>query len=344
MLNRGSHAPLAVFPSQGFVMRDRHFIWYLNDRLQTPQPERVRLQKRGVTTCCKSTRGEPRPVTDSHLQSCITNRKIFHNTIRHELFKMCNAANLVVSVEKRGLVPGTRMKPADVYIDCWSANEGFTACAIDVVTTDAESNLTANTQPSVRRQRENVSGIQARSADQRKRRKKLEGFAGTPTIQEYLQAREIKFVPFAVEGTGAFGPAVRPFIKQVSQEAKNNGSTCSASDFRRIWELRLAMCIAKGRCSAALDRVSKLCSKNSTYDESNPYIPLVDDYVLVTEFPELQDDSEDTYTPREDDPASISNDDGGRLSSGSECDDDDADCDGAAALPNGHSNVVALTR
>ena len=114
----------------------------------------------------------------------------------------------------------------------------------------------------------------------------------------------------------------------------NNGSTCSASDFRRIWELRLAMCIAKGRCSAALDRVSKLCSKNSTYDESNPYIPLVDDYVLVTEFPELQDDSEDTYTPREDDPASISNDDGGRLSSGSECDDDDADCDGAAALPN----------
>ena len=48
-------------------------------------------------------------------------------------------------------------------------------------------------------------------------------------------------------------------------------------------------------------------------NESNPYIPLVDDYVLVTEFPELQDDSEDTYTPREHDPASIGNDDGGRL-------------------------------
>ena len=96
------------------------------------------------------------------------------------------------------------------------------------------------------------------------------------------------------------------------------------------------MCIAKGRCSAALDRVSKLCSKNSTddstNDESNPYIPLVDDCVLVTEFPELQNDSEDT--PREDDPASIGNDDGGRLSSGRECDDDDADCDGGAALPN----------
>ena len=93
-------------------------------------------------------------MTDSHLQSCITNRKIFHNTIRHELFKMCNAANLVVSLEKRGLVPGTRMKPADVYIDCWSADEGFSACAIDVVTTYAESNLTEHTQPSVRRQRE----------------------------------------------------------------------------------------------------------------------------------------------------------------------------------------------
>ena len=115
------------------------------------------------------------------------------------------------------------------------------------------------------------------------------------------------------------------------------------------------MCIAKGGCTAALDRVSNLCSKSSTNDESNPYIPLVDDYVLVTEFPELQDglhghsdesedDSEDTYPPREDDPASIGNDDGGRLSSGSECDDDDADCGGAAVLPYGDSNVVALTR
>ena len=70
----------------------------------------------------------------------------------------------------------------------------------------------------------------------------------------------------------------------------------------------------------------------------------IDDYVLVTEFPELQDDSEDTYIPREDDPASIGNDDGGRLSSGSECDDDDADCGEAAALHYGDSNVVALTR
>ena len=78
------------------------------------------------------------------------------------------------------------------------------------------------------------------------------------------------------------------------------------------------MCIAKGRCTAALDRVSKLCSKNSTYYESNQYIPLVDNYVLATEFPELQDDSEDAYTPREDDLASIGNDDGGRFSSGSD--------------------------
>ena len=82
---------------------------------------------------------------------------------------------------------------------------------------------------------------------------------------------------------------------------------------------------------------------------------LLKKYVLVTEYPELQDglhghsdesedDSEDTYPPPEDDPAGIDNDDGGRLSSGCECDDDDADCDGAAALPYGDSNVVALTR
>ncbi len=75
----------------------------------------------------------------------------------------------------------------------------------------------------------------------------------------------------------------------------------------------------------------------------------------MTEFPELQDglhghsdelenNSEDTHPPPEDDFASIGNDDGGRLSSGSECDDDDADCDEAADPHCRDSNVVALTR
>jgi len=51
----------------------------------------------------------------------------------------------------------------------------------------------------VRRQRENISGIQARKMDKIKRRKKLVEHDGEPTVQEYLKAREIKFVPF-VEG------------------------------------------------------------------------------------------------------------------------------------------------
>ena len=56
----------------------------------------------------------------------------------------------------------------------------------------------------------------------------------------------------------------------------------------------------------------------------------------MTEFPELQnglhghsyeseDDSEDTYPLRKDNPAGIGNDDGGRLSSDSDYDDDDVD-------------------
>jgi len=38
---------------------------------------------------------------------------------------------------------------------------------------------------------------------------------------------------YLVEGTGALGPAVSPFIKQVSQEAKTSGSCSSAPAFRR---------------------------------------------------------------------------------------------------------------
>ena len=63
---------------------------------------------------------------------------------------MCNAANLGgVCVEKRGLIPGSRKKPADVYIGSWFLDEGYSACTIDIVTTDTEASLTKNTQASV---------------------------------------------------------------------------------------------------------------------------------------------------------------------------------------------------
>ena len=126
--------------------------------------------------------------------------------------------------------------------------------------------------------------------DKIKRRKKLVEHDGEPTVQEYLKAREIKFVPFAVEGTGALGPAVSPFIKQVSQEAKNSGSCSSAPAFRRYWRTRLAMCLARERADAALDRVHDLCSKSNT-TEGSSYVPLVDEYELVSEFDDLRGDS-----------------------------------------------------
>ena len=58
----------------------------------------------------------------------------------------------------------------------------------------------------------------------------------------------------------------------------------------------------------------------------------------------MENNFEDTYPPPEDDPGSIGNDDGGRLSSGSECNDGDADCGEAEDPHHGDSNVVALTR
>ena len=75
-----------------------------------------------------------------HACACTT---CYHNKIRQEVFNMCNAANLGgVCVEKRGLIPGSRKKPADVYIGSWFLDEGYSACAIDIVTTDAEASLT----------------------------------------------------------------------------------------------------------------------------------------------------------------------------------------------------------
>ena len=90
--------------------------------------------------------------------------------------------------------------------------------------------------------------------------------------QKFLRLRETDFIAFAIEGTGALGPAVDPFIKQVSQEANNSKSCSSAPAFRRYWYTQLGMCLARGRASshhlargradAGIDRVCDLCAKS----------------------------------------------------------------------------------
>merc|ERR1711964_782433 len=100
----------------------------------------------------------------------------------------------------------------------------------------------------------------------------------------------------------------------------NNGSTCSAPAFRRKWETRIAMCLARGRCAAALDRVCDLCSKNNTAEGSS-YVPLVDEYELASEFDDLfrvvlressddSADSADSEHSSDDDTASADSDGG----------------------------------
>ena len=61
------------------------------------------------------------------------------------------------------------------------------------------------------------------------------------------------------------------------------------------------MCLARERADAALDRVHDLCSKSNT-TEGSSYVPLVDEYELVSEFDDLRgvvlressDDSDDS--------------------------------------------------
>jgi len=143
----------------------------------------------------------------------------------------------------------------------------------------------------VRRQRETISGIQARNMDKAKRRQKLENEDGQPTVQEFLRLRETDFIAFAIEGTGALGPAVDPFIKQVSQEANNSKSCSSAPAFRRYWYTQLGMCLARGRADAGIDRVCDLCAKSKI--EGSTTIPRVADYALSHEFDDLRGEFSD---------------------------------------------------
>jgi len=80
------------------------------------------------------------------------------------------------------------------------------------------------------------------------------------------------------------------------------------------------MCLARERADAALDRVHDLCAKSNT-TEGSSYIPLVDEYELVSEFDDLRgvvlressdesDDSADSEHSSDDDTASADSDGG----------------------------------
>ena len=80
------------------------------------------------------------------------------------------------------------------------------------------------------------------------------------------------------------------------------------------------ICLARERADAALDRVHDLCSKSNT-TEGSSYVPLVDEYELVSEFDDLRgvvlressdesDDSADSEHSSDDDTASADSDGG----------------------------------
>ena len=80
------------------------------------------------------------------------------------------------------------------------------------------------------------------------------------------------------------------------------------------------MCLARERADAALDRVHDLCSKSNT-TEGSSYVPLVDEYELVSEFDDLRgvvlressdesDHSADSEHSSDDDTASADSDGG----------------------------------
>ena len=121
-----------------------------------------------------------------HATVCNTNgeRISRHNAIRDVIYGMASQAALSPQLEKQYILPGTQMKPADLYTPTWSAGKPL---AIDIsVVSPTQSHLLLYNHT----QTEKLCAAQWR--EEQKNTKYLEA----------LHSQNILFIPMAVETFG----------------------------------------------------------------------------------------------------------------------------------------------
>jgi hypothetical protein len=125
-----SRIPMTILPNKPERCFDNEqFQWYLNDRVQAPQPTSVDISSLSCNCRYRSSIKNGR-----HFCLCqLAAEGTFHDKMRDELLLMCRAAGIPTLKETTNLLPDEpQLRPGDLFIPCWTINDSiFTKHAID---------------------------------------------------------------------------------------------------------------------------------------------------------------------------------------------------------------------
>ena len=122
---------------------------------------------------------------------------------------MYKNAGLAATTEEENLIPGSNVRPADVFIDNFPGSGN--GLVIDITITDSTT-VYPRDSLACRRRRAASAGICALERERYKRRARAT--PDGPTMQERLQNRGYKFQPIGMEADGAVGASWCKFIQK----------------------------------------------------------------------------------------------------------------------------------
>lgn len=159
-----------------------------------------------------------------------------HNKLRDIVFSACRAAGMLPELEKTGILPGTRERPADVFVSRWPGG-GPAALDIAVVSPLKAEYLHGAA---------NASGYAATAYADRK--------ANIEQTERRCREKGVKFVPLVVESFGAWCDESRQVIQQIAGLGAPREEGSLPQDAIRFLFQRLSIELVRSNAQSLLNR------------------------------------------------------------------------------------------
>ena len=190
----------------------------------------VRPYTAGVKRTRQETRPERSPFFGDHQVGCGGNGDRIHrqDAIRDALFSAAQAAALAPRKEVPSLIPGTRSRPADIFLPNWCRGR---PAALDVTVISTMQPLTQSGAASEK-------GYALKLAEERK----------MAAHNAECRGAGVSFVPLAVESLGGWSHEAALQISRVGRLVGQRLGTIPAEAVSHLFQ-RLSICLWRGNAS-----------------------------------------------------------------------------------------------
>jgi hypothetical protein len=283
VLSAMASVPLRALPNRPERIYDNDaFQWYLNNRVQGPQPSvhGMALQR------CSCTKGNGAALIEDgrHFRKCKKSNVMLqvHDRVRDSLILMCKAAGLTTRREpSEVLLDNPDERPGDLVIENWTVPKvQYSRHAIDVTCPLADSSW-RGLPPAQRDKRSGSVGVAALAGEAAKSTNigtvaDRAHRGNTLTMTQRCHRHEVHFWPIGLEGDGVPTRGFSHFINNVCDAAKNLKDANRAS-FKSYFLSRISHTLHQTSARVALRRIAaeraRIIGQDSSVDFGSGALP-----------------------------------------------------------------------